>query len=309
MKKSKRESQAPLARREPPIVFASRNGLANRLRALVGYRALADLLGRPFVVYWPSDRSCPAHFHALFDSRGWEEVAFVSREEVHRLGRAVPGSVYREVDWYQTIWRKHAQDVAAHDAFSERCKSYLRELRPTKDLMARIDEFKDGRDLESAVGVHLRMTDNMSDPTPWLDGSVAGIVQNALFVKYREIIGGILEEKGSVYLCTDNDLALEVLTKEFPRIWYRKVAFSRSAQRTFWLVRKAKRSNIVGLSAKMWLKIVGVGQGWRSTEMGDAVIDLWLLSNCSRLVSTKWSSFGALAAEIGSKQVDYVDLR
>ena len=41
-----------------PLIFTAHAGLANRLRALVGYRTLAELTGRSLVVYWPTERAC-----------------------------------------------------------------------------------------------------------------------------------------------------------------------------------------------------------------------------------------------------------
>src|SRR5437763_7306900 len=51
-----------------PVIFLSgRSGLGNRLRALLGYRALSLCCGVPFLVCWVPNPACDAEFDDLFE--------------------------------------------------------------------------------------------------------------------------------------------------------------------------------------------------------------------------------------------------
>jgi hypothetical protein len=51
---------------------------------------------------------------------------------------------------------------------------------------------------------------------------------------------------------------------------------------------------------RVWRPQLGAAAGsWRTTSIEDAVVELYLLSRCKRVVGTYWSSFGWLAALIG----------
>ena len=89
-----------LGRDSRKVVFRAEGcGLANRLRALVGYQALARLHKLPFYLTWTADPTCPSQFKDLFDS----PINLVYRRALWSIR---PRAIYREAIWFENIWKR-----------------------------------------------------------------------------------------------------------------------------------------------------------------------------------------------------------
>ncbi len=282
----------------PPLIFLAHAGLANRLRALVGYRTLAERSGRRLVVHWPNERACPAGFLDLFERSGWEDVEFATPDQRKKLEREYPGAVHRDVDWWRTIWRKHGRELTDMQEFSDRSLEHLRSLVPVAGIRDRIEAFFAEKDLRVATGFHLRLTDNMVDGSVWSEGADLDRMGIPQLVDLSARIGESLAKGEPVFLCTDNPDARSLLLARHPGVWVRPTRFDRGASGTFRMVKASKRTGLGGLLARVALAWNAGSRSLRTTSMEDAVADLWLLSRCRTLVRTG-GSFGALAAELG----------
>jgi hypothetical protein len=281
------------------LVFNASAGLANRLRALVGYRALAELRGMSFGVHWPVDRECPAAFQELFDSEGWGSVRFLSKAERDRESARAGVEVFREPDWFRAIWRKHGREVAAEEAFVARSRAHLRGLVPHEEVRHSLDGYLSAHNLGLAVGFHLRLTDNVPGLYDWSSEGWAGSGRLPILQEFANQIEAVLKAGRPVLLSTDHPGGLRAFRARFPELWwYPKIYSERSGA----LYRAVAESKEAGLAPRIRRAVLGTvlrSRSWRPTSMQDAVADLWLLSRCRHVVATRGSSFGPLAAEWG----------
>jgi len=141
------------------LVYHAKGGLANRLRAFVGYRTLAQRLNLAFLMHWELNGACGDKFHSLFERDGFEDLEFVSAERMHSAALA-GAKVLSAGIWFSDIWRRNAADAFDQAAFYRDAASALHNLRPVPSILERIEHFADMHALEECTGVHIRMTDN-----------------------------------------------------------------------------------------------------------------------------------------------------
>jgi len=118
-----------LGRDSRRIVFRAEGcGLANRLRALVGYQALARLCKLPFCLTWAVDSACPSEFRDLFDSA----IDVMYPQDLRSVS---PRAIYREPIWFEDIWKRGGRGFD--------WLTYLREVQDVNeggDVAAQIEQ-------------------------------------------------------------------------------------------------------------------------------------------------------------------------
>ena len=144
----------------PPAYIAVnlRHGLCNRLRTLVGYRAVACALEVPLYVCWQRDDECPGDFFDCFEPidgvlickylNGWRNLA--AEADGHKfVGQRPAYAVLKDCKkWLDDCPRKALVDFCA--------------LRPNKAVQGRIDEFLARHDgFVDVIGLHVRRTDHI----------------------------------------------------------------------------------------------------------------------------------------------------
>ena len=231
-------------------------GLANRLRALVGYQALARLYELPFYLAWTADAFCPCEFRDLFDST----INLVDRQALRSVS---PRAIYRHATWFENIWKQWGTgiDWAIYLGEVHNC---MRALTPRLEIAKKVADFHRRHSLSEAIGVHVRNTDNLASHTKWakhdpnfdprristLTGFIATIAAN---IKSRP-----------VFLATD-DAALETTLKQrFPT-----------------LITFPKTHDLMKL---------------RTAPMEAALSEMLLLGRCHEMVGTYYSSFSEFSA-------------
>ena len=246
-----------LARDSRTIVFRAEGcGLANRLRALVGYQALASLRKLPFHLAWTPDTFCPSEFKDLFDS----PIDLLSQQELRSIS---PRAIYREEIWFENIWMRWGEGIdwttylrEVHD-----CLSALA-LQPA--VAAKVAEFRRIDDLSDAVGVHIRNTDNVANYAEWMKHySDFDPKQISTVAGFVNMIGASIQSR-PVFLATDDPELEKTLKQRFPPL----LTFPKSHDVT---------------------KL-------RTTSVAAALSELWLLGRCHHVVGTYYSSFGELSA-------------
>jgi hypothetical protein len=246
-----------LGRDSRKIVFrAERCGLANRLRALVGYQALARLHKLPFYLAWTADPACPSEFRDLFDS----PIKLVYPQTFPSVS---PRAIYREAIWFENIWKRWGTGIDWVTYLRE-VHSCLRALTPQLGLAEKVAEFHHRHSLSDAIGVHIRNTDNLaayaelmkhySDFDPKRISTVAGFI---------DVIGANIRSR-PVFLATDDPELENTLKQRFPAL----ITFPKTYDLT---------------------KL-------RTTPMGAALSEMWLLGRCHQMVGTYYSSFSEFSA-------------
>jgi hypothetical protein len=243
----------------PPkaIVFrAGGYGLANRLRALVGYQALARLLNVPFYLCWVSDPSCEARFEELFDS----PINLIEPRDLETLPDA---TVFRQALWFDRILDLVGTHAFSRGDYLAEVRQCLRQLSPSRQLMRTVEDFSSRHGLADSLGVHIRHTDNLTFYAGW---------ETLPDFDFRSIssLDGFMDEIRTripsmrVFLSTDDAVLEAKLKQAFPN-----------------LVTFPKRYALVGV---------------RTTPIADALSEMLLLSRCRRIVGTYYSSFSKFSA-------------
>jgi hypothetical protein len=255
----------------PPrlLIFHARTGgLANRLRALVGYQALSRGLGVPFGLVWEVNRRCDTSFTDLFEQPDFELLPPAAMAE---LGQDADVEVHEPAIWFNAIWRQVGQGRVEQGDFVGHVKGCLDELTPLEEISDVVERFGDAHPLETMTGVHIRYTDNLqafehwaTRPGPAFDYASVSTIEGFVAAMERR-------KARRFFLATDNPDVESMLAGRFGD---RLIVFPKQYR------------NIVGRYG-------------RTTSMPSALVDLLLLSRCREVIGTYYSSFSKLAAVIG----------
>lgn len=284
------------------ILFTAACGLANRLRALVGCRALADGLGARLCVDWVANGACNARFDELFDCEGWETVRFVETSEFERLRRNDDAILIEGAPWFTEIWAAHGGPFSSEGDFSRQALAHLRRLRPVRELQARIDAYLAVHELAECTGVHIRSTDNVHDYAVLARAS-AGFdrAKVSRLEGFIALIDARVAAGDCVFLSTDNQSVEQQIRARHEAVSsYSKAFDTRGFERH--VKRNYERFGRLHRAVDRFRAAVArtpVESSWRTTSVGDGLIDLLLLSRCREIVGTYYSSFSEVSALIG----------
>lgn len=253
------------------------------MRALVGYKALADLYGCPFYLRWENNTHCPADFEELFVPDG---IQLIPRDRIP-VEREAGAIIGKDADWFTRIGERHGYGGATRDHFLRQSLVNLRALSPRPDLARAIADFADAHLLSERTGVHIRYTDNLATQRDWV-GKIEGFRPELVsrLEGFEKYIAGEIDARpdARLFLATDNPSVERRFRKRFGRhiITYPKT--------------------YRGILSR-WLARLRYGRTVRTTPMSIAVIEFYLLARCRKLVGTYFSSFAELACVING--VDY----
>jgi hypothetical protein len=245
-------------------------GLGNRMRALDSAIALSKRLDKPLHVLWRQDRALNSTFEDLFIVP--ESIQSISNlvlegpalsaqlaDLLHILfdrcidQECIESLRGQKYDFADLVGLK-AIFISTYSRFYD-SGTHFRDLVPRQALQQMIDSY--ARDLENAVGVHIRRTDNVrareKSPT-------------ARFIEQMEKEVQDDDDRVRFFLATDSpDEEVQL-----------KAIFS---DRIFTHPKRSLNRN-------------------DSIAAQDAVIDLFCLSKCRKLLGSYWSSFSDTAVEI-----------
>jgi hypothetical protein len=246
-----------LGRDSRKVVFRAEGcGLANRLRALVGYQALARLHKLPFYLTWTADPTCPSQFKDLFDS----PINLVYRRALWSIR---PRAIYREAIWFENIWKRWGTGID-WVTFLKEVHHCLRALTPQPRLAQTLADFHHRHSLSDAIGIHIRNTDNLAAYAEWTkfysDFDPKRISTVAGFI---DVIGANIASR-PILLATDDPQLQNTLQQRFPAL----ITFPKTYDLT---------------------KL-------RTTPVRAALSDMWLLGRCYQIVGTYYSSFSKFSA-------------
>lgn len=282
------------------VVFSAKEGLGNRLRALIGFRALAEFRQVPMLLHWGRDGSCDAEFTDLFETTGWEDIRLIDAEEAAARKATNPEQYYHSSVWFTEVWQQHAQALCARDEFSRVAIKHLRTLRPLRELQARVDKFARTHDLEQCTGMHIRMTDNVHAYEWWRKNDPDFMPAKVSRTEgFQTALRDLMMEGKRAFLCTDNSEIAQQFKIDFPNLIMYEKNFDDEGFVHHVRTHYGTESR---LSRLVWrLKfMLGIRPPttWRTTDVADALVEMLLLSRCKQIIGTYYSSFSQMASLI-----------
>ncbi len=100
---------------EDVIFYAKDGGLANRLRALVGYQALCELTGRNFYLCWVPNKWCDALFEDLFIPEG---INLIKPAELTEFFKDTAAIIHSQCLWFNQIWETYLKSQVPWEQFN-----------------------------------------------------------------------------------------------------------------------------------------------------------------------------------------------
>lgn len=259
------------------IIYDSRQGgLANRIRALLAYEALATALTVPFYLCWRRNWECDEEFAALFQS----PIKLIDETEL--AARLEGGGAQRTTSlWFPAVWRAELQDSMSLEVFARRVQSGWQQLCPLPAIAEAVEAAFFALDLATCHGVHVRYSDNLRPYSEW--SLNAGGQFSAEHRSHPEFFLEHLARSqwaGPLFLATDNPSVEDEFRSRF------------------------------GARVRTWTKKYQVsshGALARTSSVRDGLIELLLLAKCPTVLGSYYSSFSKLAALWGG--ADYHELR
>ena len=267
------------------IFWAHSSGLANRLRALIGYQALAKFKKVPFFLCWKSDPNCDAHFSALFNT---DKVNLISESKLETEKKNENGQIYTECCWFHEIWIKNLRNSVPWELFKSQALQFAQLLNPSPNITYQIKDFSQHQNLTNLPGFHIRMTDNLKAYNGWLSHPNFNIEYISRLEGFEIQIEKLLSDKisNTIFLVTDNRQIEKYLKKRFPG---RILTYEKK-----W--RKPYKLNFSSLIKKYRIRVKQ-----RTSTIEDALVEMYLLSKCKFITGTYFSSYGEFAAVLGKK--------
>jgi hypothetical protein len=247
------------------MVFTSRtSGLANRLRALVAYQALSQMLEVDFYVDWVPDAPCDERPETLIELGDFN---FIDDATFQTLRQRKDVSVVSRSVWFDIAWQAYLVGRFSWPDYARRVQACLERLRPCGDIEAEVDAFSARHAFNRWCGVHIRQTDNVGAYPSWEKNAPAFRTDRISRVDgFAEFIAHSTDR---VFLSTDNpEVERLILAQAGDRV----VVFP-----------KAYREPL----AKVRI---------RTSSIREALVEMLLLGRCRRVVGTYFSSFSIFSA-------------
>jgi hypothetical protein len=294
------------------LVYKATPGLANRLRAFAGYLALARAMGIGLRVQWLCNHSCEAHFTALFEREALGDVTFIAEDDSSFVSDPDCQAVHDYAYPFMLIYQRFGASLLQEDEFERSAISILQGLRPLPALREQIDAQAGKLEVTRAIGVHIRMTDNLNNYRQWVEGGFDPARASRLD-GFVSLIAKARDRGEIVFLATDNDAIQRDLVQQFNNVRVVSKGFQMGLfaahheykdydgrPRRFERLSRRLRGGLARLGLVATSPVVARTLGApRTTSIQDALVEMYLLSRCRRIVGTYWSSFGQIAAQMG----------
>jgi len=270
------------------IIYVNRHsGLANRVRALIGYRALSLCCNTPFAFYWGRTPACDAEFDELFVDPPYRHIK--NRAQLKSLQNSC--QVFEKSDWPYDIWYQHARGSISWEIFAAAASMAANEIIARDSILDIVNKFSRIYSLSKAAGFHIRRTDNIAEYKKW-NSSSPGFDINRIsnFNKfYTEIIKKTSTQR--FFLSTDSPL-VEMLFR---------IRFRRN------MISYGHKVGFLPFFTRLLVTFKIAHRRRRSTNASVALIDLLLLGKCCEIFGTYYSSYSRLAAILG--KVPYFEVQ
>lgn len=282
-----------LKRKLPKIIIEPKNGLGNKLRAVASAAVIAQAQNRNLLIVWIPDVHYQAKFNEHFDD---SQLCVVSKPipgqvpiaNIAPTSKGGCNSFAKPID-FQTILNDIyivsatiISDIST--TWAKECKWIQNHIQPLSWIQKKIDYFKNLFGIRKTIGVHIRMGQEASKYAfeDWSNYSAAQrkeATQNRGECHYTHFMAEMekhwaRDPNQRFFLCADS----EQIYKEFERKYPQRYG-----------------NYIVHTEKDSWDRSSG--------QLTNAVIDVFLLSMCSEVYGSAWSSFTELAQRLGQPRV------
>jgi hypothetical protein len=252
------------------------SGLANRIRGLISYRALSQVLNSDFFLCWSPDPACDATFETLFAPQR-QDCELVDRDTIRERERCGDVKVFTHADWWDDIWEAQCRGMVAWEVYFQHVVENLRALKFDSAILDRAARFVAEHHVTQRAGFHIRHTDNLTTYEHWASHSRGSF--DPKLVSETESFLNFAEDCSSrcgLYLATDD--------QDIERLWRARFV----------------NANLVTTAKDYHPRQYGHPAA-RSTSVFDAAVDLAILASCKFVVGTYYSSFARIGAAIGGR--------
>jgi hypothetical protein len=225
-------------------IFCS-SGLSNRIRTILGFKAVCDKFNKKLNVIWIPDNACNGNFTDYF--KDINNVNFFKKkiEPVHYLGQS------------------SIKNILNHYKIEKKEYELYSNIKLKKHIENKVIDFINNNDIKNCVGIHVRRTDYTGN---FIGKLLNGSNDDSEFFNYIDKYS-----KGCpFFIATDN--------KETQTIF----------------------KNKYGNRALFYSKIKDI-KNLRKTSLEDAIIDIFILSNCLKIKGTYNSSFTDFSKNLKKK--------
>ncbi|MCS6815162.1 MAG: hypothetical protein NZ772_16530 [Cyanobacteria bacterium] len=266
------------------VYWSYGSGLANRLRALVGYMVMSHVLEQPFYLCWVPDIYCDAEFTDLFVAPS--TIKLITQLQKDEMELDQNSSIYTSDDWFYEIWKTHVSSLISANEFCSLANTYLRGLLPVSSITNAVNKFCHQYSIPTLPGIHIRLTDNVSQFKIWQERSPYFKPENISKIEgFERFICDVSKQESNpqLFLATDNQKIERYLKSSFPGqiITYPK-RFRPDQNRRFSWKQQRFESHLQ-----------------RTSSIKEALIELLILSRCKTIVGTYWSSYSQISACLG----------
>jgi hypothetical protein len=259
--------------RKPKLIIDAQHGLGNRIRALGSAAAVARATGRELVVLWVPDHHCDCTFSDLFQNN-LDTVSDPSQIDVSDADRVNYMMIEAGAEKDAPIVLRPGSDIYIRSAYTlnhpastwEAENILVRELRPVKavqDLVSSVDT--SGR-----LGVHVRFEGARGTDTNSYDSA-----QNWLAEDHEAIVSWREKSQPQRFMARINNLIADRPTL--------KIFLAADRPETYAIFRAEYGSRLSSLPRTLYDR--------SADQLKYALADALLLSQCSYLLGSTWSSF------------------
>lgn len=266
---------------KPKVYVDAQHGLGNRLRAIGSAAAIAEKSGRELVIVWQSDHHCECEFSDLFDYSG----EIITQSFVNDANKYMDVYNYMEIEQgackdklVEISGDKHLYLRAAYtfnsplsDWDSE--NEFIKSLTPSKQVLSLIAPFN----VDGYIAAHIRM-----EAGAGLDHNTYDSVANWTQEGHDELHFWRDKSHYSAFIkridqLIDNDTNL-------------KLFVATDLQETYDIFQKYYGDRLVYLKRDVFDR--------SKEQIIYALADVLLLSKCSKLLGSTWSSFSEAAMRL-----------
>ena len=261
---------------QPPyekiILHTAIGGFCNRLRILCSYLCLSYFWDIPLFLCWHPEDACNCYFYKLFEP----VCGTISPQSMLQLFRSENSArifyVYLDMnaDIGMNLYQRYLKDDLDRETFRRQYLEFVRKLKPKQQLLQKIEEFRQQHWTDDIIGLHIRRTDLLNHlKYKKLDSNFSS---DEMFISAieKEISQGC----SRFFLATDNEETQKLIYHHFPDQ----------------IISYCQTFN---------------SEHKRQTTLENALIDLYLLSSCQKIIGSYYSSFSNYAADLGNIPLIY----
>jgi len=265
------------------------SGLANRLRAVIGYKALSKCLDMDFALCWTIDVACLTGAEPLF-SRDY--CRLISTNELSAFATQHDCLVCGESAWFDSLWLTHGKNIFSYEHYLDAVRHEIKTLQFAEAVIAEVEHYASAWNLKSLPGLHIRHTDNIFEYQKWSTSAKGSFdLQKTSSLDGFYALMDEFAKAGCFFLASDNqDVMAAALARYANRVLTYDKLFNHTAS-DFWRDENPDKKQ---LAAQLRFNV-----RTRTTSITDALVELLLLSRCREVVGTYYSSFGKCAALLG----------